>query len=78
MKQRSTLMFCLATTSLVATAVHQVLAAASDTATDAATLQQRSGPGEAKMIDAPFDRTQNGVFSIQEERIDSSGECRFR
>lgn len=29
------------------------------------------------MIDSPFLRTQNGVFSIQEERIDrSSGECR--
>jgi hypothetical protein len=31
------------------------------------------------MIDSPFFRTQSGVFSIQEERIDrSSGECRSR
>jgi hypothetical protein len=30
------------------------------------------------MIDSPFHRTQNGVFSIKEERIDrSSGECRI-
>jgi hypothetical protein len=29
------------------------------------------------MTDSPFHRTQNGVFSIQKERIDrSSGECR--
>jgi hypothetical protein len=35
-------------------------------------------PEEAKMIDSPFLRTQNGVFSLQEERIDrSSGECRI-
>jgi hypothetical protein len=31
------------------------------------------------MTDSPFHRTQNGVFSIQKERIDrSSGECRFK
>jgi hypothetical protein len=40
------------------------------------TRRRTAIPGEAKMIDSPFHRTQNGVFSIQEERIDrSSGEC---
>jgi len=30
------------------------------------------------MIDSPFFQTKNGVFSIEEERIDrSSGECRI-
>jgi iron complex outermembrane receptor protein len=40
MKQKSALIFCLATTSLVAAAVHQVLAATADTQSDAATLEE--------------------------------------
>ncbi|MBW4034592.1 MAG: type 1 glutamine amidotransferase-like domain-containing protein [Proteobacteria bacterium] len=43
------------------------------------TRRRTAIPEEAKMIDSPFSRTQNGVFSIQEERIDrSSGECRMK
>ncbi len=43
------------------------------------TRRRTAIPGEAKMIDPPFLRTRNGIFSIQEERIDrSSGECWLR
>ena len=40
MKQKSALMFCLATTSLVAAAVHQVLAAPVDQPSESATLEE--------------------------------------
>jgi len=44
-----------------------------------ATRRRTTIPGQVKMTGSPFHRTKNGVFFIQEERIDrSSGEWRFK